>query len=312
MTKETSIPIAFICDENYVMPTGVAITSLIANKNPETIYDVHIYGNSITQKSKEKLQSMKQIDVQITVHDISNKINTSSILDPEYVSNATYLKFELPSLLTQYNKALYIDSDTIITSDLTNLYNTDIDDVYAAVVEDIYAVLQKDANTNYNVNKFFNAGVMLFNLKMLREENMPTYLKKVQKEIQHYNTYMDNGVFVTVFNNNVKYLSPIYNYMNPCCDFNNEDFYNFYHDDKFKNISSPLLPAKELTIIHYTAEKPWNTACCFYWDEWIKYFKQSPFKKQKLRAKRFKFFRRERGKHLTLITILGIKFRIIK
>ena len=39
---EKKIPVAFISDDNFIMPTCVAITSLIMNKKPDTVYDIII------------------------------------------------------------------------------------------------------------------------------------------------------------------------------------------------------------------------------------------------------------------------------
>ena len=54
MCRNEMIPVAFICDDKYVMPTCVAITSLIGSKNPSTKYAVHIVCASLSEESKKK------------------------------------------------------------------------------------------------------------------------------------------------------------------------------------------------------------------------------------------------------------------
>lgn len=309
MSKSQIIPLALICDENYVMPTAVVITSIIENKLPETQYDIHIFGDKICTKSKATLKNMEKENIKISIHDIENKFNNLGG-EHVYVSKSAYIKFDLQNLLPQYDKLLYIDSDVLVTNDLTTLYNTDIKTVYAGVVEDMYATLVKPEEYMIDgVDKFFNSGVMLLNTKKLRDENITLELIKNRKMLSDIT--VDNMTFVYTFKDNVRYLSPVYNYMNPCTDFVNSDYYKFYKDEKF-NTTEKLLPIEELTIIHFTAEKPWNYACYFYWEDWIKYFKKSPFKTRKLKSLKFKFFRREKGKHLVLLTILGWKYKFIK
>ncbi len=309
MCKNHIIPIALICDENYVMPTSVVITSLIENKLPETYYDIHIFGDKISQKSKDILKNMEKENIKISIHDIENKFNNLGG-EHVYVSKSAYIKFDLQNLLPQYDKLLYIDSDVLVTNDLTTLYNTDIKTVYAGVVEDMYATLVKPEEYMIDgVDKFFNSGVMLLNTKKLRDENITLELIKNRKMLSDIT--VDNMTFVYTFKDNVRYLSPVYNYMNPSTCFINRDYYHFYNDEKF-NTSEKVLPINALTIIHFTAEKPWNYACYFYWEDWIKYFKKSPFKELKLKSQKFKFFRREKGKHLSVTTILGKKFWKIK
>lgn len=309
MCKNHIIPIALICDENYVMPTSVVITSLIENKLPETYYDIHIFGDKISQKSKDILKNMEKENIKISLHDVENKFKNLGV-EHVYVSKSAYIKFDIQNLLPQYDKILYLDSDIIVVQDLTTLYNTDIENVYAGVVEDMYATLVKPEEYMISgIDKFFNSGVMLLNTKKLREEEITNEFIKNKKILNDED--VDNRTFVYTFGNNVKYLSPVYNYMNPCTDFVNSDYYKFYKDEKF-NTTEKLLPIEELTIIHFTAEKPWNYACYFYWEDWIKYFKKSPFKTRKLKSLKFKFFRREKGKHLVLLTILGWKYKFIK
>lgn len=244
MQKDKIIPIAFICDENYVMPTGVALTSLIANKKPETVYEVHVFGVEISEKSANTLSSMSAQNTQVSVHAINDKYKDITDFEHTYVTSAACAKFDIPNLLPNYDKILYIDSDTIITSDLSELFNTDIETVYAGVVEDMYSTLIKPEHKNFNVDKFFNTGVLLLNAKKLRDEKMAE--KLLETKIKINDPYIDNASFVVTFDKNVKYLSPIFNYMNPGACFTNEDFFKFYHDDKFEPLVTPPPPPKPL------------------------------------------------------------------
>ena len=54
----TKIPIVFSTDHNYVMQTGVCITSLLMNSQPTTSYDIFILGSSdITYCDKNILEN---------------------------------------------------------------------------------------------------------------------------------------------------------------------------------------------------------------------------------------------------------------
>ena len=53
------ISLCFICDENYVMPTIVAITSVIANKNCTDRYDIYVVANSLSDESIAVFREME-------------------------------------------------------------------------------------------------------------------------------------------------------------------------------------------------------------------------------------------------------------
>ena len=49
MFKKVSL--CFICDENYVIPTVVAITSVLKNKNSNDLYDIYVVCNGLAVES---------------------------------------------------------------------------------------------------------------------------------------------------------------------------------------------------------------------------------------------------------------------
>ena len=50
-----TIPIGMISDDNFIMPTCVAVTSMICNKNPEISYIIYILMAECSEESKKKL-----------------------------------------------------------------------------------------------------------------------------------------------------------------------------------------------------------------------------------------------------------------
>ena len=61
------IPLCFICDENYVMPTAVAITSVIANKDNDVYYDIYLVTNHLTSESVTILKNMETESIRIII-----------------------------------------------------------------------------------------------------------------------------------------------------------------------------------------------------------------------------------------------------
>lgn len=89
------------------------------------------------------------------------------------------LRFNIIDIFPNYDKVLYLDDDILINGDLSELFETDLKNTYAVVVRSIDAELFIDwrkshENDNLNVEKYFNSGVMLLNLKKIREKQITT------------------------------------------------------------------------------------------------------------------------------------------
>ncbi len=280
MTKGS---VAFICDSNYVIPTAVAITSLICNKKQDTYYDIYIIAVGLLEREIEKFYEFKESNTDIHIIKASLE-KFEGLWEKRYVTAATYLKFDLPDLIPSQDKLLYLDSDVIIQKDLSVLFKIDIKDYYVGAVKDVPLI-----DNNLNIKNYFNAGVMLLNLKLMRESNASTALLNIGKSANKL-TYQDQDCFNIIFDKKVKLLPIIYNL-----------FYDFFLQYKYKytleyinkcfgtNYSSFNNIREASFIIHMVGRyKPWIYFNSVLIREWDKYFKKSPLKHHKLKRKSMK------------------------
>ena len=273
--------IAFILDEKYVMPAAVAITSIVHNKNKSTSYSFYIIAENISKDSFELFKKFETDDVKVNLIDVSNNVKYKNLEKKDFpVSTAALFKFDLPNLLPDdVEKVLYLDGDIIVQSDLTELYNTDISDVYAGVVKDYRGLtLKGDFNERLNINHtaYFNSGVLLLNLNLLRKDNIPEKLLEYRRSGINY--YMDQDAFNVVFAEKVRYLTFYFNFQLSCWRFAKTEelsaYYNLVtHNDKYEYI-------KQSVILHYTADKPWKYYDYHCSDIWLYYYLISPFKNE--------------------------------
>lgn len=277
------VPVVFICDRHYVIPTAVAITSLIENRNPQTHYDIYVIAAELSETEINKFFEFRERQADIHVISVSLK-KFEGIRKSFYITPAACLKFDLPNLIPQYNKVLYLDGDILIQKDLSGLCAINIDDAYAGVVNDI--VLTEN---DLHIQDYFNSGVMLLNLKLLRENNMPAALLNLRKSSTGF-TYMDQDCFNLLFEKKVQFLPMTYNCFygfflrfrkKYTLDYINQGFetaYASYEEMK-----------KDSHIVHLVGwDKPW-----LYFDstlarEWDDYFQRSPFKHHQLKRKSMK------------------------
>ena len=70
-------------------------------------------------------------------------------LYPNYITSESFYRLFMPAIFSQYDKMLYLDSDTIVCKDLSQLYNNDIDNFYAGVIKEPISYLEYNTFFDY-------------------------------------------------------------------------------------------------------------------------------------------------------------------
>ena len=277
----------FICDDNYVMPTTVTMKSIIENTNEKEKLFFHIFTTSMNEHNSEKLlNSALNNQIKIYYIDLNNyKEMIDKIIVRTHVTYASLLKFEIANILKNVDRALYLDSDIIVKKDLTELFNLDLNNKYAAVVPELWKYLDSDIS---DVNKqYFNSGVMMMNLKKMREDKISKKLwnKKIELSQDKKNRTMDQDTLNSVLGDNVVFLGVKYNF-NPY--FYNKKYLNILSINEKKNYNNINDLMDEVRIIHYVGkeDKPWLYETARLINEWDKYYCLSVNKNIKLKREK--------------------------
>lgn len=108
-----------------------------------------------------------------------DKDKLNGLKDNDRLPLETYFRIiALDMLPENVNKVLYLDADMIIKKSLKDLYNINIDKLSAIACKDIYGYIYGVGNKSEerlglkNKGRYFNAGMMLFNIKYCREHNI--------------------------------------------------------------------------------------------------------------------------------------------
>ena len=176
----------------------------------------------------------------------------------EYISIETYYRYAIAEFITE-EKCLYLDADIIVNGNLENLYNTDIEDFYCAGVKDLFIECQDYKKTIdlSEQNIYINAGVLLLNLKKMKEDNIYKLLLDNTENYQDKIKFQDQDIINITFKNKIKEVDSINNFTSMSIEFEKEK-------------------SKNAVIIHYTgAKKPWHFKYKdkFYKKIWQKYNK---------------------------------------
>lgn len=242
-------PIVFSMDHNYVMPTCVAIHSLLINTEEETIFDIYvIIDPNVNDTDKDLLRHQVKKD-----HPLSeiNFLEIGDTFESGYeireISRACYNRLMIPWLLPQYDKIVYSDVDVIFRNSITDVFDIDITDYFVAGVggmvwtKGIVNKYLKKIGADYD--NYINSGFLLINASLQREEQLKgKYLELSKKKF----IYQDQDIINLVCKGRIKKLPGTYN-VSPS--------------------EAYLLPAEEVKMIHYFGFKPW-THFTYSWDLW--------------------------------------------
>lgn len=263
----TLIPIFYAIDDNYSKYVYVSIKSLIENRNKEYAYDINIIYESISIKNSEILKSLETDNVRIILTQMNE--NLSMITDRkenrlrEYTFTLTiFFRIFIPVMFPQYDKCIYIDADTIINEDISQLYNEKLENNYLGCVVDKSTIDNEKLASYFEEvvgipkDKYINSGVLLMNSKKLREVDLANKFLDLYTKYQFDVVAPDQDYLNALCYNNIKYLDEKYDAMpNP----NN------------KKIKNPV-------IIHYNLFlKPWQYDEVQYKEYFWKYAKDIPY-----------------------------------
>ncbi len=268
-----SVKIVMICDDNYVTPTLVAMRSMLATKYKSTQLNISVLGVNLSDNNIAKLKNMNRFrKLTVDVLDKSDVINNYINIDQNrHVTPAALLKFWLPKIFENEDKILYLDGDIIVQGDLSELFHIDISDKYAAVVKDTLCVLNREYMDSIGINNqfYFNSGVMLLNLRRMREDNVTKKLIDYRLNVKQ--NFMDQDAFNAIIGHNVKFLSWKYNFLNYYMTvLNNKQMSEFFEDDFCK----PFWQIYDGAVILHLGgkEKPWNQDMGYLSILWQKYY----------------------------------------
>lgn len=258
--KGETVNITLITDSRYVTPTAVSMYSAIKNKCPETIYHFYIITENITKSDEGILYNLQKLSPKT----VKVTLVPQQELDIPYENMQRFLQYKvgmhkiyLPQTLKELDKVIYMDGDTIVLKDLSELYNIDITNEYASVSKDgIYYRFPKEMK-EMGLDKrgfYFNSGVMLYNLKKQRDDDIISQLEEYIKT--HEDFYGDQDVLNVVFGDKLKLMSYRYNCISTFFEADDLGFLKQFFGEELPDRTFNIY--ENSTIIHYAGDKPWQ------------------------------------------------------
>lgn len=243
-------------DKWFVMPTGVMMYSVCVN-NPDVDIMFHvIHDDSVTNKD--------QRDLEETVAGFNGKSITFYHVDVKKIpcfpnvttriTQATYYRLMLSEILPKtIGKVLYLDGDIIVRHSLLPLWNTNLKDYAVGAVPASEGNPEHYLRLNYPPQLgYFNAGVLLINLKYWREHDVVKDFMYILQKFADKLQLHDQDVLNAAFSDKKIRLPIKYNMFGCYLEKLPRYDYKQYENEVEEARKDPV-------IVHFTAENPWNS-----------------------------------------------------
>ena len=219
MATKQQINICLITDSNYVDLTLSCMNSIRQSKSYQTQIMFHVIGDGLTDVQKNKFGRFDEPyfnGCMLSYYDKSKELDDfySKLKQNSHVSRSACLKFCIPTILDKIDRTIYIDGDTFVKRDLSDLYNFDLKGKQIAAVKDfgLLRVWRNENNPCIKNDTYFQSGLMVFDLKKMRKNRTADRLLAAKLDKFANDPFMDQNVFNYVLHDDVTYLPPEY-----CC-----------------------------------------------------------------------------------------------
>lgn len=258
--------VAMAADAGYLIPTLVAVDSLLLNAAADQHIDLYcivpdddreLFENSLAQIiSYHRKGTLHLLSPGSEFKDVETSIS--------HITAPTYYRLALPELLQDADCCLYLDGDTIVQEDLSQIVDSlSSDDLIAGVKAAAYYWPEKNREANRerlgisDFSSYVNAGVLAMNLQLMRELECPSAFKAL---VPLGFSSQDQDIINKVCHDRCRVLPPRFNLMtkyhpelddsydtNPCLS-------TCYTAEEWRE--ARLHPA----IVHYADKlKPWQS-----------------------------------------------------
>lgn len=274
MEKEKKIiPIFLATDDNYAKYLAVALKSIIVNANKKDyLYKIYILETDLDRKYLSSFEEIVGNAGTVEYVNVKEEIRLfqSRLTLRDYYTYTTYYRIFISEMFKEYDKALYLDCDIVVNGDISKFYNFNIGNNLVGAIQEEVMFINEDfiryapLNLGVPTLKYFNAGVLVMNLKEFRRQDIYTKFINLIMEKQ-FPVAQDQDYLNVLCKGKVRYLPYSWN-KTP--------------------INVGIICSNKPNLVHYKLTfKPWKYDNIQYGEYFYKYAKQTPFYEEIVNAK---------------------------
>lgn len=196
-------------NKNYLKQLAVLLLSILKS-NVRINLNVFIISKDLGEDEIDYLkETVKSDDIEYNLVNFDDSLLVGSPTSSRYPLEIYYRIFAAKVLPEDVDKVLYLDPDIVVINSLKELYETEFDDHYFVGATHIRNALT--AFNRFRVNQkqgvpYINTGVMLINIKRLREEQVVEDVYRFINKYKALLTLPDQDVIFGLYGDKIKLI----------------------------------------------------------------------------------------------------------
>lgn len=243
-TIDGPIHVAFVSDRNYFDFVLIAVTSMLHyHRNGKIV--IHLIHPDLSDMDLSLMHEMQKV---FSFEFEAHHLDKNQFAKGFGISRPILWRLAIPELISEADRIIYLDCDLVFCDDILKLWSFDLRGMSIAAVGD--RVGRKVTTPCLNPLKYFNSGVMLWDLKQMREKNAMKQWQTVFREHNCRLQYADQTLLNLVHRDDSILLPQNWNLHNSI--YRNLPLEGMY------TIEETIDAIRNPGIVHFTGHhKPW-------------------------------------------------------
>jgi lipopolysaccharide biosynthesis glycosyltransferase len=211
------IVIAMALDGRYAPWAATLVRSCVRANPSSTICFEIVHDGTLSEEDCGRLaRTATSNHSSVRFHSLASA-DFSHLPTTPLFGSIVWLRFRLPDLLLDRSRVLYLDSDTLVMSDLNGLWDTPLDPHPLAAVANVVEPAARPHVEALGIDYpggLFNSGVLLMDLDRMRSEQSSEQLFKAAADLREDLVWPDQDALNLVFARRWLPLHPRWNTQN--------------------------------------------------------------------------------------------------
>jgi lipopolysaccharide biosynthesis glycosyltransferase len=209
-------------EPNYAAHSAAMLHSLLAHADGHEIAIYYLHGPEFRAEDARMLREMvERGGGSISFLEVPDE-KCAGLPTRGLTRKATWYRIFLPELLPELDSIVFLDADLIVLDSLEPLWRTELGEHYLAAVTNVLDIahLHRPAELGMAMpQRYFNAGVMLMNLDLMRRDRCSAVLQEYGVANADRLTLRDQDALNVVLGERRLALHPRWNCMNGVMNF---------------------------------------------------------------------------------------------
>ena len=260
--------VAYAADDNYASLAGISMLSLFENNKEIESLSVYILSDKICKKNQEKLRCIgTKYQREIFFSEIADMLSffrrsgANGYANADDDGYAAYAKLLIPNLLSNENRVIYLDCDTLVLGSLSELANINLEYRALGMVQDCLHNKYKRFINIDEKRRYFNSGVIVFDIPKWKKSSCMERMQWHLSNIRNQYPLPDQDLINVTLYEDIYTLDMKYNYLSQYFLYSYTGLKKVYDlDDSYFYTKDKYVDPSQAVVLHFCGQtfiRPW-------------------------------------------------------